>query len=71
MSKATAAWPRVTIVIEPAGGNWSAYSDDVPGCVATGDTPEETLASFKEALAFHQAIDDVPRGVAPGVQARG
>ena len=33
---------RFLIVIENAGENFSAYSPDLPGCVATGDTREET-----------------------------
>jgi predicted RNase H-like HicB family nuclease len=45
---------RYLIVIEGNGsGNYSAYSPDVPGCVATGDTREETEARMREALALH------------------
>jgi predicted RNase H-like HicB family nuclease len=33
---------RFLIVIEKAGKNFSAYSPDLPGCVATGKTREET-----------------------------
>jgi predicted RNase H-like HicB family nuclease len=33
--------------------NWGAYSPDVPGCVATGATQEETEQNFREALSFH------------------
>ena len=29
---------RYAIVIEQAGGNYSAYVPDLPGCVATGAT---------------------------------
>ena len=29
---------RFLIVIEKADGNYSAYSPDLPGCVATGKT---------------------------------
>ncbi len=28
-------------IIEEAGGNYSAYSPDIPGCVVTGATREE------------------------------
>ncbi|MDH4163880.1 MAG: type II toxin-antitoxin system HicB family antitoxin, partial [Nitrospirota bacterium] len=31
---------RFLIVIEKAGDNFSAYSPDLPGCVATGSTRE-------------------------------
>jgi len=33
---------RFLIVIEKAGKNYSAYSPDPPGCIATGKTGEET-----------------------------
>jgi predicted RNase H-like HicB family nuclease len=32
---------RFLIVIEKAGKNFSAYSPDLPGCVATGKTRED------------------------------
>lgn len=41
------------VVIERAGDNYSAFSPDVPGCIATGVTVEETTRMFGEALAFH------------------
>ena len=45
---------RYLIVIEGNGaGNYSAYSPDVPGCAATGDTREEVEALMREALALH------------------
>ena len=43
------------IVIEKAEGNYSAYSPDLPGCVATGRTSDETAANMREAVAFHLA----------------
>ena len=44
---------RYAIVIEDAGANFGAYAPDVPGCVATGKTVEETTANMREALEFH------------------
>lgn len=41
------------IIIEKAPNNYAAYSPDVPGCVATGNTVEGTIAEMREALAFH------------------
>ena len=41
------------IIIEKAGKNFSAYSPDVDGCIATGKTVEETRKNMKEALEFH------------------
>ena len=44
---------RYAIVIEKAEGNYSAYVPDLPGCVATGATVEETEAQIREAIEFH------------------
>ena len=44
---------RYAIVIEKASGNYSAYVPDLPGCVATGATVEETEISMQEAIKFH------------------
>jgi predicted RNase H-like HicB family nuclease len=44
---------RFLIVVEKANGNYSAYSPDLPGCVATGATPEETEAHMREAIDMH------------------
>jgi predicted RNase H-like HicB family nuclease len=44
---------RYAIVIEKAGGNYSAYVPDLPGCVATGATVAETEATMREAIKFH------------------
>ncbi len=44
---------RYAIVIEKAESNYSAYVPDLPGCVATGATVEETEKSIREAIEFH------------------
>ncbi len=44
---------RYAIVIEKAEGNYSAYAPDLPGCVTTGATLEETEQNMREAIAFH------------------
>jgi predicted RNase H-like HicB family nuclease len=44
---------RFLIVIEKAGKNYSAYSPDLPGCVATGKTREETEERMHEAIEMH------------------
>jgi predicted RNase H-like HicB family nuclease len=41
------------VILEPGETNWSAYSPDVDGCIATGETREECLHNFAEALEFH------------------
>jgi predicted RNase H-like HicB family nuclease len=44
---------RYAVVIEKADGNHSAYVPDLPGCVATGATVEETEAEIRAAIRFH------------------
>jgi len=44
---------RYAIVIEKADGNYAAYVPDLPGCVATGATPEETEDLIREAIHLH------------------
>jgi predicted RNase H-like HicB family nuclease len=44
---------RYAIVIEEAEGNYSAYVPDLPGCVATGATPEDTEREIRGAIEFH------------------
>jgi predicted RNase H-like HicB family nuclease len=44
---------RYPVVIERTSTGYSAYSPDVPGCAAVGDTEEETRRSFQDALAAH------------------
>lgn len=41
------------VVVEDAGGNFSAYVPDLPGCVSTGATVEEAIANIREAIALH------------------
>ncbi len=44
---------RYAVVVEHAGSNYSAYAPDLPGCVASGESVEETLANMREAIALH------------------
>ena len=44
---------RFLVVIEKANGNFSAYSPDLPGCIATGSTREETEKNIHEAIELH------------------
>lgn len=44
---------RYPVVIERTNTGYSAYSPDVHGCAAVGDTEEETRRSFQDALAAH------------------
>ncbi|MDO8673690.1 MAG: type II toxin-antitoxin system HicB family antitoxin, partial [Dehalococcoidia bacterium] len=44
---------RYLIVIEKANGNFSAYSPDVPGCVATGKSADEAKRNMHSAIEMH------------------
>jgi len=44
---------RFLVVIEKANGNYSAYSPDLPGCIATGATREEVELNMHEAIETH------------------
>jgi predicted RNase H-like HicB family nuclease len=44
---------RYLVVIEPTSTGLSAYSPDLPGCVATGRTREEVEKEMREAIEFH------------------
>ena len=41
------------IVVERAANNYSAYVPDLPGCIATGVTMEETEQLIREAIELH------------------
>jgi len=44
---------KYLIVIEKSETGFSAYSPDLPGCVSTGATEEETELNMREAVEFH------------------
>src|SRR5206468_9431256 len=44
---------RYAIVIEKAKSNYAAYVPDLPGCVATGQTREETEQQIRQAIELH------------------
>jgi predicted RNase H-like HicB family nuclease len=44
---------RYLVVIEKTNGNYSAYSPDLPGCVATGSSREEVERNMHEAIQLH------------------
>ena len=44
---------RYLIIIEETKTGYSAYSPDVPGCIATGETKDEVERNIKEAIEFH------------------
>jgi predicted RNase H-like HicB family nuclease len=44
---------KYVVVIEKTPDNFSAYVPDLPGCVVTGNTREETELLMREAIIFH------------------
>lgn len=44
---------KFLVVIEEMDSYFSAYSPDLPGCVATGKSREETELNMYEAIQFH------------------
>jgi predicted RNase H-like HicB family nuclease len=59
---------RYLIVIEETATGYSAYSPDLPGCVATGQDRPAVEQTMREAIAFHieglqAAGEPVPRPV--------
>lgn len=44
---------RFLVVIEKANNNYSAYSPDLPGCVATGATHKDAEKNMYEAIEMH------------------
>lgn len=41
------------IVLEQGENSWAAYVPDLPGCMSTGNTLEETSANIREAIEGH------------------
>ena len=44
---------KLLIVVEETATGFSAYSPDVPRCIATGATRDEIEQLMREAVAFH------------------
>jgi predicted RNase H-like HicB family nuclease len=44
---------RFAVVFEKAESNWAAYVPDLPGCITTGSTLEETKRNIREAIELH------------------
>lgn len=44
---------KFLIVIEKTEDGYSAYSPDIPGCVATGSTRGETERNMYDAIEMH------------------
>ena len=44
---------KYLVVFEKAKNNYSAYSPDLPGCIATGSTRKEAEDNIREAISLH------------------
>ena len=44
---------KYLVIIEQTETGYSAFSPDLPGCVATGDTKVEAEKNMSDAIAFH------------------
>lgn len=44
---------RYAVIFEQAENNWAAYVPDLPGCITTGKTLEETERNIQEAIRGH------------------
>ncbi len=44
---------RYVAILEENPESWGAYVPDLPGCVAAGETRQETLDLIREAIEFH------------------
>ena len=57
---------RYAVVFERSETGYGAYAPDLPGCVATGGTLDETRQRMREAITFHlrsirEDGDDIPK----------
>ena len=44
---------KYAVIFEQAKTKWAAYVPDLPGCVTTGPTLEETELNVREAISGH------------------
>ena len=44
---------RYAVIFEQAENNWAAYVPDLPGCMSTGATLDETKLNIGEAIRGH------------------
>jgi predicted RNase H-like HicB family nuclease len=44
---------KYAVIFERSENNWAAYVPDLPGCITTGRTPDETERNIQEAIRGH------------------
>jgi len=59
---------KYAVIFEQAENNWAAYVPDLPGCITTGKTLEETERNIREAIQGHvQTLRECGGPVPPAV----
>ena len=61
---------KFLIVIEKSENNYSAYSPDLPGCIATGSDVKEAEENMYEAIEMHlkgMEEDNIPIPVSSAI----
>jgi len=54
------------VIVEKGETSYGAYAPDLPGCIAVGETREETLQLIREAIEFHlEGLREEGRPVPP------
>ena len=57
---------RYAVIFERAETNWAAYVPDLPGCITTGTTLQETERNIREAISGHlQTLRDFGEPIPP------
>jgi len=44
---------KYTVILEKGDTSYGAFVPDLPGCIAAGESKEETLDLIREAIEFH------------------
>jgi predicted RNase H-like HicB family nuclease len=59
---------RYLIVIEASKTGFSAYSPDLPGCIAAGRTRQDVEEQMRKAIEFHiEGLRDEGQDIPPGI----
>jgi predicted RNase H-like HicB family nuclease len=57
---------RYLILIEPTATGFSAYSPDLAGCAATGETPDDVERNMRDAVELHvEGLRELGEAVPP------
>lgn len=55
---------KYAVVYEKAENNWAAYVPDLPGCITTGASLDETKRHIREAIKLHlEAMAEVGEAI--------